>query len=99
MKFSGKMGNGPVNKWLHFGGHPDHRLDTGIVFRIRCYWEIRKVVNAHKSAAHSDSPDGGIGKTCLGGGMRCPITLLPVLLKLPNAVTSLLSSPVFIGSK
>jgi len=25
----------------------DHRLDTGIVFRIRRYCEIRKVVNRH----------------------------------------------------
>jgi len=23
---------------LNFGGDPDHRLDTGIVFRIRHYW-------------------------------------------------------------
>jgi len=30
------------------------------------------VVNRHKSAAHTDSPDGGIGKTSLGGGMHCP---------------------------
>jgi len=30
------------------------------------------VVNGHKSAAHTDSPDGGTGKTCLGGGMHCP---------------------------
>jgi len=34
MKFSGKIGNGPVNKCLNFGGDPDHHLDTGIVFRI-----------------------------------------------------------------
>ena len=47
MKFSGKVGNGIVNKWLHFGGDPDHRLDTGIVFRICHYWEILKVVNGH----------------------------------------------------
>jgi len=45
MKFSGKVGNGPLNKWIHFGGDPDRRLDTGIVFRIRHCWEIRKVVN------------------------------------------------------
>jgi len=69
MKFSGKVGNGPLNKRLNFGGVSDH-LDTGIVFRIRHYWEIRKVVNGHKSAAHTDSPDGGIGKTCLGGGIH-----------------------------
>jgi len=59
VKFSGKVDNWPVNKRLNFGGHPDHRLDTGIVFRIRHYWEIRKVVNGHKSAAHTDSQDGG----------------------------------------
>jgi len=46
MKFSGKVGNGPMNnKWLNFGGDPHHRLDTGIVFLIRHYWEIRKMVN------------------------------------------------------
>ena len=72
MKFSGTVGNGPMNKRLNFGGNPDHRLDTGIVFRIRHHWEIPKVVNGHKSATPTDSPDGGTGKTCLGGGMRCP---------------------------
>jgi len=35
MKFSAKVDSGPVNKWLDFGGDTDHRLDTGIVFRIR----------------------------------------------------------------
>ena len=30
------------------------------------------MVNGHKSAAHTDSPDGGTGKTCLGGGVHCP---------------------------
>ena len=57
---------------LNFAGDPDHRLNTGIVFRIRHYLEIWKVANGHKSAAHTDSPDGGIGKTSLGGGMYCP---------------------------
>ena len=71
-KFSGNVGTGSVNKCLNFGGDPDHRLDTGIVFRIRHYWEIWKVVNGHKSAAHTDSPDGSTDKTCLGGGIRCP---------------------------
>jgi len=47
MKFSGKVGNGPVNKRLTFGGDPDYRLNTEIVFRIRHCWEIRKVVNGH----------------------------------------------------
>jgi len=30
------------------------------------------VVNRHKSAAHTDTPDGGTGKTYIGGGMHCP---------------------------
>ena len=29
MKFSGKVGNGPMNKSLYLGGDPDHHLDTG----------------------------------------------------------------------
>jgi len=31
MKFSGKVGNGPINNLLNFGGNPDHNLYTGIV--------------------------------------------------------------------
>jgi len=27
MKFSGKVGNGPMNNILNVGGDPDHRLD------------------------------------------------------------------------
>jgi len=72
MKFLGNVGNGPVNKRLNFGGDPNHRLHTGIVFRIRHYWKIQKVVNGHKSAVHTDSPDGGNGETCRGRGMHCP---------------------------
>jgi len=72
MKFSEKVGNGPTNKRLNFGGDPDHRLDTEIVFRNPHHCEIRKVVNGHKSAAYTNSPDGGTGKTCLVGGMHCP---------------------------
>ena len=30
------------------------------------------MVNGHKSAAYTDSPDGGTGKMWLGGGMHCP---------------------------
>jgi len=44
MKFAGKVGSGPMKKWLNFGDDSDHRLNTVIVFRIRHYWEIRKVV-------------------------------------------------------
>jgi len=50
MKFSGKVCNGPVNKLLNFGGDPDHRLDIGIVFRIRRYREIRKVASTDCAA-------------------------------------------------
>ena len=50
MKFSGKVGNGPMNKCLNFGGDSGHRLDPGIVFRIRHYWEIRKVVSTDWTA-------------------------------------------------
>jgi len=47
MKFSGKVGNRPIKKWLNFGGDLDCHLDTVIVCRIRHYWEIRKAVNGH----------------------------------------------------
>jgi len=30
------------------------------------------VVKEHKSAVHTEFPDGGTGNTCLGGGMHCP---------------------------
>jgi len=58
---------------VKFQWRPDHRVDTvntRIVFRSRHYWEIRKMFNGHKSAAHTNSPDGGTSKTCLGGGMH-----------------------------
>ena len=29
------------------------------------------MVNGHKSAAHTDLPDGGTDKTCLDRGMHC----------------------------
>jgi len=29
MKFSGKVSHGPVNKWLNFGGDPDHESGSG----------------------------------------------------------------------
>ena len=32
---------------IKFWWRPDNRLDRGTVFRIRHYWEIRKVVNGH----------------------------------------------------
>ena len=47
MKFSEKFDSGPSKKWLDFGKDTGHRLNTGIVFRIRYCREIRKVVNVH----------------------------------------------------
>jgi len=47
-EFSGNVGNGPMNKPVNFDGDPN--LDTGIVFRIRHYWEIRKVVSTDCAA-------------------------------------------------
>jgi len=29
MKFSGKVSNGPVNKWWNFAGNLDHRFGYG----------------------------------------------------------------------
>jgi len=74
MTFSGKIGNVPVNNRLSPGGDLDHRLDTGIVFRIRHYREIRKVVNGRKSAAHTDSP------TALVSRALAEVCTVPVLL-------------------
>jgi len=96
VKFSGNVGNGPVNKCLNFGGDANHRLDTGIVFRIRQYWDILKVVNGHKSAAHTDSPDGGTSKTCIGGGMHCARASSLFEKKLPTAFCSrLINDKIF----
>jgi len=38
------------NKWLNFCIDPDRHLDKGIVFRIRQYREIRKVVSTNCTA-------------------------------------------------
>jgi len=56
--------NEQVIKFQWQSGSPD--------FQIRHYWEIWTVVNGHKYAAHTDSPDGSTGKTCPGGSMHCP---------------------------
>ena len=32
IKFSGKVGNGPMNNWLNCDGDPDHRLDIQRLF-------------------------------------------------------------------
>jgi len=35
MKFSRKVGNGPMNKWLNFGGDPDHGSGNGFGYGSR----------------------------------------------------------------
>jgi len=48
-------------------------MDTGIVSGFLTIGPYEKwLTDGHKSAAHTDSPDGGISKTFLGGGMHCP---------------------------
>jgi len=67
MKFSGKVGSGPVNKWLNFGGDP------GIVFgihinRLHCIMLQCTACTSRHRHSNCDvitSPD-------LGGGMHCP---------------------------
>jgi len=59
-----KVDNGPMNNWLNFGGHPDHRLDTGIVFRIWYHYEIGK--------AGLRCNYDVITSLARGGGMHCP---------------------------
>jgi len=61
--------NKQVTKFRWRSGSPSGYRDC---FRIRHYWEIRKVVNGHRSAAHTDLPYGDTGKTYLGGSMHCP---------------------------
>ena len=64
-----QWGNEQVIKFRWRSGSPSGYSDC---FGTRHYWEIQKVVNGHKAATHTDSPDGGTGKTCLGGsGMSC----------------------------
>jgi len=43
VKFSGKGGNGPVNKWLNFGGDPDHGSRYIATFVRRALAEVCSV--------------------------------------------------------
>jgi len=63
---------------IKFDGDPDHRLDTGILFRIRHYWEIRKVLNG--SFIRTDSPDGGTDIATLARRSLAEVSTVPVLL-------------------
>jgi len=59
-----------IKFWWRSGSLSGYRT----VFGICHCWEIWKVLNGHKSAAHTDSH-----KTCLCGGMHWVCTV-PVLL-------------------
>jgi len=75
MKFPGKVDNGPMNSWLNFGGDRDHRLDTGIVFRIRYHYEIGKAgLCCNYDVITSPAQDSNydvITSLALDGGMHC----------------------------
>jgi len=51
MKFSGKVGNGPMNKWLNFHGDQDHPLDIGIVSGFATVGRYEKRCTVHDAAA------------------------------------------------
>jgi len=81
MKFSVKVGNGPLKKWLHFGGDPDQRLDIGLHGLFSGFVIIGRygkwLTGINLSFIHSDSPDGGswyrdTGKTGFVEGRHCP---------------------------
>ena len=75
-----------MNKWLNFGGDRDHNLDTGIVFHIRHYWEIWKVVSTdcaarrcsawHAASRHRHINYDVIMSLALGRGMTVPVLLV-----------------------
>ena len=79
-KFSAKVGNGPMNNRLNFGGDPDHRLNTGIVSRLvtigrytesginRLHWAKWWACTSR----HRHSNYDVIMLPALGGGMQCP---------------------------
>ena len=80
-----KIGNEPMNNWLNFGGDPDHRLDTGIVFRIRHYWQIWKVVSTDCTARSCSGGHtlAGIAIATMTSGRHRPLAevcTIPVLL-------------------
>ena len=58
MKFSGADWQWANEQMIKFWWQSGYRLDTGIVFRIHHYWEIRKVVSTdcvarRRSAQHA----------------------------------------------
>jgi len=44
-------------------------MDINLLLILIC--QMAAVVNGHKTAADTDSLDGGTGKMCLGRGMHC----------------------------
>jgi len=83
MKFSAKVGNGPINKRLNFGGDPDHRLDTGIVFFG--FVTIGRYGNWYQPTALRDAGVHGIAITTMTSLRHRPLAevcTVPVLLLL-----------------
>jgi len=73
MKFSWTVGNGPMNNKLN-DGDSDHRLASGYK---DCFPDSSLLgdTESGQKDVHTDSPDGGTSKTCLGGGFIVPVLL------------------------
>jgi len=86
MEFSGEVRNGPMNKCLNLSGDSDHCLqDTGIVFQIRHYYEIRKVVSSDCAARRCSAQHALVGiaiatVTSLRHRPLAEVCAVPVLL-------------------
>jgi len=88
MKFSGNVGNGPMDKWSNFGGNPDHRLDcfldssplgdteSGInrlcCATLQCTACTSRHCYSNYDVIMSLPDDRQLRQTNLGGGMHCP---------------------------
>jgi len=65
MKFSGKVGNEPMNKELNFGGDPVRRPWRRCVLSQCFYLNYVLSNTAHVALSLSDSTDTVISKYCL----------------------------------
>jgi len=70
-----KEGWQKMKNWLNIGGDPDHRLDTGIVFQSRYYWEIWKAwlrcnYDVITSPAHDSATATAMHAACSVTGAR-----------------------------
>ena len=98
MKFSGKVGNGPVNKCLNFGGNPVRHLNTGIVFRIRHNWEMRKVASINCTARRCSAGHAlaGVAIATMTSLRHRPTTDIRDRRVLAEVCTSLLLLVIFV---